>query len=121
MIHLNFRDAQPIYEQIKQNIRDLIISGGLQAGDKLQSVRELSVQLAINPNTIQRAYRELEAEGYIYSVPGKGSFVAGQNEVVDNRKRELLEQFRKTVRELRYVGVDSAELMRLMEEGGEAK
>ncbi len=74
MISLNYRDSRPIYEQIKDGLRKLIVTGGLGPDEKLPSVRALAAQLAINPNTIQRAYNELEGEGYIYSVPGKGSF-----------------------------------------------
>lgn len=73
MVQLNYRDAKPIYEQIKEGLRKLVVSKALDAGEKLPSVRELATQLAINPNTIQRAYRELESEGYIYTVVGKGT------------------------------------------------
>ena len=69
MIHLNSRDSRPIYEQIMDNLRRLIISGGMAPGDRLPSVRELAAQLAINPNTIQRAYRELESQGYLVTLP----------------------------------------------------
>ena len=75
MIHLDYRDARPIYSQITDGFRQQILAGVLQEGDKLPSVRELASQLTINPNTIQRAYRELEAEGWIATVPGKGCFV----------------------------------------------
>ena len=75
MILLDYRDARPIYAQICDGFRDQICAGILRPGDKLPSVRELATQLTINPNTIQRAYRELEAEGWIASVSGKGSFV----------------------------------------------
>ena len=71
MLQLNYRDPRPIYEQIKDGIRTLLVSGALPPDNRLPSVRELAMQLAINPYTIQRAYRELENEGYIYSVPGK--------------------------------------------------
>ena len=74
MISINFRDSRPIYEQVKDSLRRLIVSGALPPDEKLPSVRELASQLVINPNTIQRAYRELEHEGYIVSVPGTGSF-----------------------------------------------
>ena len=77
MIQLNYRDARPIYLQIVENYRLQIRSGILEHGEKLPSVRELATQLAINPNTIARAYRELEAEGWIATVPGKGCFVCG--------------------------------------------
>ena len=76
MLQLNYRDPRPIYEQVKSEFRRLILSGALPRGEKLPSVRELAGSLAINPNTIQRAYRELETEGCITSMPGKGSFVA---------------------------------------------
>lgn len=81
MIRLNYRDSRPIYEQIVDGIRRLLVSNILKPGDKLPTVRGLASELAINPNTIQRAYRELEAEGYIYSIPGKGSFAAERSEV----------------------------------------
>lgn len=89
MISINYKDARPIYEQIEDGLRKLILSGAIPPDRKLPSVRELASQLAINPNTIQRAYRELEASGYIVSVPGKGSFPANVSELVD-REKELL-------------------------------
>ena len=87
MISLNYRDSRPIYEQIRDGLRKLIVTGALSADEKLPSVRALAAQLAINPNTIQRAYNELEGEGYIYSVPGKGSFAAA-NAAADSARRE---------------------------------
>ena len=105
MIGLNYRDSRPIYEQIKDNYKRLILSGGIAAGDKLPSVRELASQLAINPNTIQRAYRELESEGFIYTVPGKGSF-AGEVKSVDPAEIDrLLSDFDKLVSKLILLGV----------------
>ena len=68
MISLNYRDSRPIYEQIKDGLKKLMVSGALAADEKLPSVRALATQLSINPNTIQRAYNELESEGYIYSM-----------------------------------------------------
>ena len=105
MIGLNYRDSRPRYEQIKDNYKRLILSGGIAAGDKLPSVRELASQLAINPNTIQRAYRELESEGFIYTVPGKGSF-AGEIKGVDPAEVDrLLSDFDKLVSKLILLGV----------------
>ena len=77
MIQLNYRDTRPIYSQIVDGFRQQIRAGILTEGDKLPSVRELATQLTINPNTIQRAYRELETQGWIATVPGKGCFVCG--------------------------------------------
>lgn len=75
MIVLDYRDSRPLYQQVKDSLRRMMLTGLLEPDEKLPSVRSLATQLAINPNTIQRAYAELEAEGYIYSVAGRGSFV----------------------------------------------
>ena len=81
MIVLDYRDSRPLYQQVKDSLRRMMLTGLLEPDEKLPSVRSLATQLAINPNTIQRAYAELEAEGYIYSVAGKRSFVsAGDGE-----------------------------------------
>ncbi len=105
MISINFRDPRPIYEQIKEGMRRLIVSGALPAGSKISSVREMASGLAINPSTIQRAYRELEAEGYICSVPGKGSFVCTNEEAEALRRADLLGKFDELVTELGYAGI----------------
>ena len=120
MINLNYRDNRPIYEQIKSGLIELVSAGGLKSGDKLPSVRDLATQLAINPNTIQRAYRELETEGYICSVPGKGSFVAETDELVKNRREALLVKFDEAAAELRGIGVTSRKLIDRLE-GGDKK
>ncbi len=117
MISLNYRDSRPIYEQIKDSIRNLVISGALAPGDKLPSVREQAGKLAINPNTIQRAYRELEAEGYIYSVSGKGSFAAGGQDIGAGRKNELIKTLNDTLEELRFFGMTDEELVKMIREG----
>ena len=122
MIQLNYRDSKPIYEQIKEGLRRLVITGAIATDEKLPSVRELASELAINPNTIQRAYRELETEGYIYTVSGKGSFAAEQSDVNGRRNETLLEEFDEIVRELLYLSEDKEALIRRIEEiagGGE--
>ena len=110
MININFRDARPIYEQVKDGFRQLILSGVLPADAKMPSVRELAGQLAINPNTIQRAYRELEAEGYICSVPGRGSFVRERSDADAARRAELLTQFDALAAELKLLGLSGEDL-----------
>ena len=110
MVQLNYRDAKPIYEQIKDGLRKLVVSGALSVGDKLPSVRELASQLAINPNTIQRAYRELENEGYIYTLVGKGTFVAECGNIDNTREKELLQEFDELVTELLYLKVPKDKL-----------
>ena len=118
MVHLDYRDARPIYAQIADSYREQIVAGVLDAGEKLPSVRELAVQLLINPNTIQRAYRQLEAEGWIATVPGKGCFVCGLPEYTEEQRMELLTAFDKSVAALIRVGMTRADLIaRLQEEG----
>lgn len=118
MIAINYRDPRPIYEQVKFGLRRLILTGVLNPDDKMPSVRELSAQLAINPNTVQRAYRELEAEGYIYSVPGKGSFVAADKQVDQSRIDTLLKQLDEAVTELTFMDYSKEDLIRRISEGG---
>lgn len=104
MFQLNYRDSRPIYEQLKEQLRRLIVTGAIQSDERLPSIREVSSSLAINPNTIQRAYRELENEGYIYTIPGKGSFAAPRTDINGRRELELLRQLEDTVTELTYLG-----------------
>ena len=114
MISINYRDRRPIFEQVKDGFRNLILSGVLKEGERMPSVRDLASQLAINPNTIQRAYRELETDGYICTVPGKGSFVSQRDEAAERRKAELREKMRETARDLRHAGVGEEELISLI-------
>lgn len=116
MININFRDSRPIYEQMKTTLRKLIVSGAMSPDEKLPSVRELASQLVINPNTIQRAYRELEQEGYIISIPGKGSYANLSAQVDEGRKKELLTAMDEIVAELLYLGVTPDELDRRIRE-----
>ena len=110
MIQLNYRDTRPFYQQIKDNVRQLVVSGALKKDEKLPSVRELAASLAINPNTIQRAYRELESEGNIYTMSGKGTFVAEVDQTNQLRQQELLPKFDKIVSELLYLSMPVNEL-----------
>lgn len=112
MLSLNLRDSRPIYEQVRDGLRRLIITGAIPPGDKLPSVRAMAGQLAINPNTIQRAYESLEQEGYAYSVPGKGSFAALPRDVTDKRRKELLEKLDAIVQELAYLGMSREDVAR---------
>ena len=116
MININFRDSRPIYEQVKTTLRKLIVSGAMSPDEKLPSVRELASQLVINPNTIQRAYRELEQESYIISSPGKGSYANLSAQVDEGRKKELLTAMDEIVAELLYLGVTPDELDRRIRE-----
>lgn len=116
MLQLNPKDHAPIYEQIKEQLKTMIVSGVLKTDDRIPSVRELAQMLTINPNTIQKAYKELEQEGFIYSVRGKGSFVAPQGKTLrDLRQHHLVETLEKTVRELIYIQIPYSELVSLIE------
>ena len=116
MIQINYHDSRPIYEKVKDSLRQLILSGALPEGDRLPSVRELAVSLTINPNTIQRAYRELEQEGYIVSVPGKGSFVAPGGGARAARMAELKEKLSALAAEFEAVGVSRTEMADMLKE-----
>ena len=111
MIVLNTRDPKPIYEQITNNLRRLIASGGIAPGERLPSVRELATRLTINPNTIQRAYRQLEQEGYIVSLPGKGCFAAEGSAPRQDRLRMLWLQLEAAAAELCLAGISQQELI----------
>jgi len=116
MISVNNRDPRPIYLQIKENLIKLILSGALPKDERLPSVREMAGSLAINPNTIQRAYRELESEGFVYSVTGRGSYVAGLSEVDHSRHAAKLAEFRAAARELMSLGTAREELEKILAE-----
>ena len=111
MVHLDYRDARPIYAQIIDGFREQIATGILQPGDKLPSVRELAQNLAINPNTIQRSYRQLETEGWIVTVPGKGCFVCTVPSIRQQEKQRLMEIFDSTVAALSHLGISREELL----------
>lgn len=122
MLQLNYRDGRPIYEQVRDGLRQLLVAGAIQPGDKLPSVRQLAGELAINPNTIQRAYETLEAEGYVYSVPGKGSFAARREEIDNNRREELLARLDELAAELMYLGITPEQIAaRCADQGKERK
>ena len=111
MISLDYKDGRTIHEQIEARFRELIVNGILQPDEQMPSVRELSMSLTVNPNTVQRAYKELEAEGFIYSVKGKGSFVASVKDVKnDERIAELYDKLTEAVKELMYLGEDKEKL-----------
>ena len=116
MITINYRDPRPIYEQIQTELRRLMLLSVLPPGSRLPSVRELAGQLAINPNTIQRAYRELEADGYILSVAGKGSFVAQVDQLAEQQKKQAVDAFRAAAQKLRQLGLTQAQLAQLLTE-----
>lgn len=116
LLHLDYRDSRPIYVQIMDALRQQIASGVLRQEEKLPSVRELAASLSINPNTIQRVYRQLEMEGWIATVPGKGCFVCGIPEGNPQEELRLLRQFDDAARNLLRRGYTRQELTRRLEQ-----
>lgn len=119
MIHLDYRDARPIYAQIVDGVRAQITAGVLSADEKLPSVRELAVQLSINPNTIQRAYRQLEAEGWVATVPGKGCFVCGTPQYAQDTVNRLYSAFDLAAENLLRYGITRETLIARLQKEGE--
>lgn len=122
MITIDLMSRQPIYDQLVTRVEQLILAGVYKADDQLPSVRSLSCRLAVNPNTIQRAYTMLCASGVTYSVAGKGCFVSPQaTEILHSRVRTQLPAFSAMVRELMQSGVGAQELKQLIDTEYEAR
>ena len=116
MIKLDYRSRTPFYRQLEDSIIEMIMLGVYQKGTQLPSVRSLAVELGINPNTIQKAYQELESQGIICSVTGKGSFVQGLDEAQLQLRRKALEALTAAVRDARLAGVPREEIEHLVEQ-----
>src|SRR5699024_7721876 len=121
MILIDYSERRPIYEQVAEKIAELIIRGVLPPESQLPSVRSLAMDLSINPNTIQRAYQELERKGYTYSVPGKGSFVSQRTEYLEEQRENILEEQRGLAERAMRLGMDPRLLKEVIDqcEGGE--
>ncbi len=112
MFEINLKSRKSIFEQIVDGFKELIVSGVLKPGDRIPSVRDLSAQLTVNPNTIQKAYRQLDQEGWIYSASGLGSFVSERpGKGPDEEKlAELLSQIVSCARQMEYLGLSREEV-----------
>ena len=115
MIILDYKDRRPIYEQVIEKMKELMFLGILKENEALPSVRSLAMDLSINPNTIQRAYVELERQGFIYTVKGKGSFVAENGAMKESRKKEILIQVSEMIDEAIRLGISDEEIKRMVE------
>ena len=115
MILLDYKDRRPIYEQVVSKFEELMLLGAMKENEPLPSVRSLAMELSINPNTIQRAYVELERQGYIYTVKGKGSFVADNTVMKEKRKKEVLLQVSDMIDEAIRVGIPGDEIKNMVE------
>ena len=96
MINIDYQSRTPIYEQIVERFQMLILKGVLKPDDQMPSVRSLALQLSINPNTIQKAFAQLEQQGYIYPVKGRGNFVSGSGQLAKQKKLAFFEDLKKT-------------------------
>ncbi|MCI8983310.1 MAG: GntR family transcriptional regulator [Hungatella sp.] len=124
MIILDYRDRRPIYEQIVERFQELMMSGAMEENSQLPSVRSLAMDLSINPNTIQRAYAELERQGYIYSVKGKGSFVADNSHIKDSKREAVFKKQEEVALEAWTLRADRERLHQIIDQifsrGGES-
>ena len=115
MIILDYKDTSPIYEQVVEKFKLLILKGVLQKDEQMPSVRSLAVELSINPNTIQKAYAELERQGYLYVVKGRGNFVADSSGLLDERKEEMKQKVIYLYREGRELGMTKADFIECLQ------
>jgi GntR family transcriptional regulator len=118
LFQLDLKSRKSIYEQVVDNVKELIVTGIMPAESKLPSVRELSRTLTVNPNTVQKAYRELEHQGYIYTVTGLGCFVAVREEtqIDEKRVKEIMEELDLLIRELMYLGIVPEDIKKKIDE-----
>ena len=116
MIVLDYQDRRPLYEQVEEKFRNLILIGALEPGSRMPSVRQLAMELSINPNTIQRAYMQLEQEGLIYPVKGKGNFIADSEEVRKISKASYTEELKTLFRMGKAMGIEEEELIYIIRE-----
>lgn len=116
MIILDYKDRRPLYEQIADKFSDMILRGILKPDEKIPSVRSLAMELSINPNTIQRAYMELEHRGFLYSVKGRGSFVSDSGQLKEEWRQEIKGRLREALTEAFTHGIEKNEVTVLMEE-----
>ncbi len=124
MIIIDYKDRRPIYEQVIERFQDLIVRGVLKPDSQLPSVRSLAMELSINPNTIQRAYTELERQGFIYSIKGRGSFVSFNEELLGVKQKEVTEKLEKAIQLAKSVQITQAqvqEIARKVYQGEEIK
>lgn len=111
MNFIDYQDGRPIYEQIAENFKLQIYKGILQAGDQMPSVRSLAMELSTNPNTVQKAYTELERQGFIYTVKGRGNFVKDNASMMDNKKEEIITAVVELFHEAQDIGISVNELI----------
>lgn len=112
MIRIDYMDRRPIYEQVIERIKELVLLDVLVPDSQLPSVRALAMELSINPNTIQRAYTELERQGIIYCVKGKGNFVAATKTLKEQYRDEIWKKLGELLEEMKRTGISKEELLK---------
>lgn len=116
MIIINYNDKRPIYEQVVDRMQALILGGALEPDEKLPSVRALAMELSINPNTIQKAYHELEAAGYIYTVKGRGNFVRANDSLIQVKREHVLSELKEKILSCKEAGVSETEVRGIVDQ-----
>lgn len=116
MIIINYNDKRPIYEQIVDRMQTLILKGVLEPDEKLPSVRALAMELSINPNTIQKAYHELETAGYLYSVKGRGNFVRANDSLIKVKREHVLKELKEALCSCKEAGISITEVGDMMKQ-----
>ena len=112
MIKIDYKDPRSLHIQIEDGIKELIINNVFSQNQQLPSVRELSINLTVNPNTVQKAYKQLEADGFIYSIRGRGNFVAPVSQIKDDKKiNELYDSITSSIKALLYLGEDAEKII----------
>lgn len=119
MFSMRLEGGAPIYEQLERRITELILSGEMAEGERLPAVREIAKQLSINPNTVQKTYASLEAQGLIYSIPAKGSYVAERGKYLATVRAKSTEEFEEAVSRALKQGLEKSDLIKLIEEYSE--
>lgn len=117
MILLDYKDSRPIYEQVAEKLQELMLLGVLEEDGQMPSVRSLAMELSINPNTIQRAYGELEREGFIYTVKGRGSFVGSIRKLRQAKRCQLADRMKGLAEEARGLELSETEFLEMAKGG----
>ena len=115
MIALDYRDKRPLYEQVEEKLTELIAKGVLQEDEKLPSVRTLAIELSINPNTVQRAYKELETSGFIYTVQGRGNFVSNSDSWSDSKQMQIIKEIEELLLQAMKFGVTRDKILEIID------
>ncbi len=116
MIVLDYRDKRPIYEQIVDKLEHLIVCGALESNTKMPSVRSFAMELSVNPNTVQRAYAQLEQDGYLYTVSGRGNYVTCEQEWKSGKINSVLKDITAKLQYGKEIGIEKKDLQEILDQ-----